>query len=934
MAEKGGSNSNPTTLELTEVETNLRKLLLDVAAFIDNTSVPEPADVKVPDELTKEKTVLRFTGGWVRDKLLHVGSHDIDVAINKMTGLQFGLKLNEYLEMPGNPEKYGLAQKEENTKSNGNSKGRKVASGMHKIEANPEKSKHLETVTTKILGLDIDLVNLRKETYSEDSRNPQMEFGTPEEDAMRRDATVNAMFYNLNTCQIEDFTGRGFDDMKLKIIRTPLEPYQTFKDDPLRVLRLIRFASRLGYKIDPEAEKAMEHPDIKEALKLKISRERVGIETEKMLKGPDPHMALSLIDRIGLYETVFTDPTRDIDYSPDIKHLKTAYDLVTKLASVSKETSPLAEIPKALMRDSEENYLAWICAAMMPWADAPMPSPPKPTARPQYIAQLVAREGIKAPNKVSDVIAASLRFAEEIRTVKDACYERIKYPHRKNTREEAIARDTLGMAIRRWGSTWRTQVLFSLLHEICLGQISRDTTLNSYSTFLSHLTSLDILEAYNFKPLLTGKELAKALNSTPGPWMKDALDVVMAWQLQHPNITDPAGAIEAVKAKTKISENGKEKEHCELPARLAAHFLRSTIRPLFSPTSQKTAHPNLTAAGNRVSWPAESHSKARATDDPSATPWKDPKQAFVVDLLRWTLSVLEAKEIETNWGLLVPPILKMTDDIEIKWKATGCKLLTLLLESTPLALLSRTGLGDVFEETIFPMFTYLPPLTPEQDSIMLVEGAFPAIMALADVLHPPIPKGADPLSPDARKREKFLDKILQASIVAPLFRAEPSSYPALATAILSHLPPLLQIMGIDSVKHLQSLIPLLSDILAEPLGPAYPALLSASAKGMQSVILNGWPRVGGHRGDVLRGVCVGWIRIIEEVEGKRLEEGDERAEGLEGAKGELSEVCRMLEAVLRNDEGVDWKGEKEGLERVYERLRGLFGGENGDYVER
>jgi len=261
------------TLELTKVEGALRTLLLDVAKYVQPTSPSE----------------LRFTGGWVRDKLLGVGSHDIDVAINDMTGYQFGLKMKEYLEIAGNPEKYGLqgvAQSEdEATGGKKNIDKSKIVSGLHKIEANPEKSKHLETVTTRVFGLDIDLVNLRKEVYTEDSRNPQMEFGTPEEDAERRDATINAMFYNLQTQTIEDFTGRGFNDMEAKIIRTPLDPYQTFRDDPLRVLRLIRFASRLGYTIDPESEKYMKDQTIQKALGAKISRERVGIELDKMLKG-------------------------------------------------------------------------------------------------------------------------------------------------------------------------------------------------------------------------------------------------------------------------------------------------------------------------------------------------------------------------------------------------------------------------------------------------------------------------------------------------------------------------------------------------------------------------------------------------------------------------------------------------------------------------
>ena len=270
--EASSATMNPAvpTVELTPIESTLRTLLLDVANYIREKKLSEGGQ-EAPE------IVLRFTGGWVRDKLLGVESHDIDVGISSMTGFQFGMALKEHLDVPERLEKYrkGLPDGEMHD----------AIVSLHKIEANPEKSKHLETVTTKIFGLDIDLVNLRKETYSDDSRNPQMEFGTAVEDALRRDATINALFYNLNESRLEDLTERGLDDMKKKTIRCPMEPYQTFKDDPLRVLRLIRFASRLGYQIDHETEAAMQIEDIGEALKLKISKERVGPELEKMLRG-------------------------------------------------------------------------------------------------------------------------------------------------------------------------------------------------------------------------------------------------------------------------------------------------------------------------------------------------------------------------------------------------------------------------------------------------------------------------------------------------------------------------------------------------------------------------------------------------------------------------------------------------------------------------
>ena len=277
-------------MELSTVEETLKRLLLDVAHFIDSSSLN--TSERPPGRLP---TVLRFTGGWVRDKLLGADSQDIDVAINNMTGLQFGLELQKYLNIAENPRKYGIGSNvqlsaepipEGGSKTDPSlSKGSGALGGLHKIEANPEKSKHLETVTTKVLGLDIDLVNLRTETYSEASRNPQMAFGTPEEDALRRDATVNALFYNLSTSSVEDFTGLGLSDMRSEILRTPLEPRQTFLDDPLRVLRLIRFASRLDYSIESNTEEAMDDEIIRSALTSKISRERVGSEMDKMLKG-------------------------------------------------------------------------------------------------------------------------------------------------------------------------------------------------------------------------------------------------------------------------------------------------------------------------------------------------------------------------------------------------------------------------------------------------------------------------------------------------------------------------------------------------------------------------------------------------------------------------------------------------------------------------
>jgi tRNA nucleotidyltransferase (CCA-adding enzyme) len=872
----------PQTLELTEIEQTLRELLLDVASYVDQLPSTGGEDqVALPEKLAKEPIILRFTGGWVRDKLLGVPSHDIDVAINKMTGLQFGMKLKEYLEIPGNSEKYGLegvATTEKQSAKAGTTDKSKTVGGLHKIEANPEKSKHLETVTTRILGLDIDLVNLRKETYSNESRNPQMEFGTPEEDAMRRDATVNALFYNINTEQIEDFTNQGFDDMAKRIIRTPLEPYQTFKDDPLRVLRLIRFASRLDYTIDSEALEAMSNADIKDALRKKISRERVGVELEKALRGPDPHDAMRLVYELGLYFTIFSDPTVE-----DSKHYRPETEgtiaLIDELKTLLDSGN---DLPELLIRDADERYMAWLLTAIVPYRDAPQPEAPEANRKaPPFIATGVAREGIKATNKVCDVVTASVRSVNEITRLVDGVDMQKRRAQKTSGSEDLTARDTLGMAVRRWGPTWRSQVMYALLVELAEhrddidGKFSRrafESELctndiiaieRKYTTFTTHLRDLDILDTYTLKPLLDGKALAKALATPPGPWMKDALDVVMAWQLRNPHVKDPSEAIEEVK------------KHGELTSALASHFLTLTIRPLFV----KAKPDNVTEQGrktNKSELPKKLTSEN--SDERVTKPWKGDKDVFALALLKWIVNSLEERSTERVWHLLVPPILTLVDDWETKYKQLGAELLHSLLRATSPTLLTRTGLGSVFEEALMPCLTYLPTLTPEPDSVAILAASYPALFTLTNTQFP-VTSPSFQQDPNHQKRIKSLDTILRKGILHAY--AHCSQYPGISRVLFLNLAMLLNELGIDSVKHLQYVSPMLSDSLTQAAKAQQSDLLIATLQALQAVIFNAWPRMVEHRVEVMKGLTIAWLNLVE------------------GGKSDLAEVKACMVETVR-----------------------------------
>jgi len=238
----------------------------------------------VKDE--KLGTTLRVAGGWVRDKLLGLeGKPDIDFALDNMTGRAFAHALNAW-----NTKTSGASNLAEAAKTADPATGLPFLS-ISVIRSNPEQSKHLETATTRLGKFSIDFVQLRSDAYNTSSRVPQIKFGTPLEDALRRDLTINAMFYNVNTGTVEDFTGMGLTDLKKRRVSTPLPALTTLQDDPLRALRAVRFASRFGFDVDEALVAAARDYSVHEALDTKVSRERIYSELRQILLHPAPEVA-------------------------------------------------------------------------------------------------------------------------------------------------------------------------------------------------------------------------------------------------------------------------------------------------------------------------------------------------------------------------------------------------------------------------------------------------------------------------------------------------------------------------------------------------------------------------------------------------------------------------------------------------------------------
>jgi poly(A) polymerase len=236
---------------------------------IENNKVFEMI-AEVADELQVECYVI---GGFVRDIFLKRPSKDIDV-VTVGSGIELAKLVSRKL---GNNSKVTIF-------------------------------KTFGTAQVHTKGLDLEFVGARRESYNRDSRKPIVEDGTLEDDQKRRDFTINALAICLNSSRFGELVDPfdGLEDMRDMLLRTPLDPDITFSDDPLRMMRAIRFACQLDFDIVPEAFEAMERN--KERIAI-ISGERIVEELNKIMASGRPSIGFRLLDACGLLDIILPEIT-------------------------------------------------------------------------------------------------------------------------------------------------------------------------------------------------------------------------------------------------------------------------------------------------------------------------------------------------------------------------------------------------------------------------------------------------------------------------------------------------------------------------------------------------------------------------------------------------------------------------------------------------
>lgn len=427
-----------------------------------------------------------IAGGYVRDLVMGKDPKDLDLMINKQNG---GIEFAEWIT-------------------------KRV--GSYKQDSNPvifprfgTAKFNLGNITHNgqdLSTMDIEAVMPRSEKYTAGSRKPEVGFASLKGDAERRDLTVNALFKNISTGEILDLTGKGMEDIKKGIIRTPLEPSQTFTDDPLRMLRVVRFYAKYGWNVPTYIIKALKN----NAQQLEnISAERIQDELNKMLMTTNPDKAIKLLKVTNLLQYVIPEMKQAIKMTQNQHH---TMDVFGHTLAVLKKTQPiLAQRLMGLFHDIGK-----------------------------IVTRSVTPTGVHfyghehAGTDIAEKIMKRLKYPNEvIDAVKVGIENHMRLKHGGDT-----AVDLTDKTLRKFVSDVGDQLenVLSLIHADNIAHADASAMPNQIEFVKNRLKSLETTTAKPKLPI-NGNDLMKELGLKPGRIFSDIMKAVTDAWFENPKLS-------------------------------------------------------------------------------------------------------------------------------------------------------------------------------------------------------------------------------------------------------------------------------------------------------------------------------------------------------------------------------------------------------------
>ena len=452
-------------------------------------------------------SIFRVAGGWVRDKILNIHNEDIDITIDNISG-------QEYISL--------LSQ------ANSDS------SKLYKIIRNTnEKSSKLQTATINLYGKDIDIVNLRKEIYTQNSRVPIISPGTPEEDAFRRDITINCLFYNINKKCVEDFTNQGINDLKNGIINMPKDAKISFNEDPLRTLRIIRFATRFSFQL---SDNILENLNITDEFKNIISRQRIEKEFSKMMENKNYYASVYILYKYKYLEYILNaeEFLQNNKETSNKVLINFAVNFILIKSYIDKNDN--------YFKNKEENIhnfkiLNYSCL-LLPYKNIQIPEGKNKSA---ILSKIIAAKKLMLPkseiNEIILNIEGTTQLINLVKKPKQEIFERynislflIKYKYKNlfNFIKLAICEEYLNKILK----SDEIDFIIEDIDETIVREI-----IDKYKEIVEYIKKEKLENIENVKPLLDGKEIIKILNIKDGKQIKKYIDLIIKEQINNPNIT-------------------------------------------------------------------------------------------------------------------------------------------------------------------------------------------------------------------------------------------------------------------------------------------------------------------------------------------------------------------------------------------------------------